>query len=458
MISTRGPVTLIGSGLVGSLLGIFLAKRGYDVEILERRSDPRREKVNSGRSINLALSRRGLNALSQMGLEQAVLDQAIPMYGRMIHPVSGGTTFQRYGKNDSEFISSISRSNLNNLLMASAEETGQVKFCFQQEVTGIDFNRKSLQLFDKSTGETRDHCYQRVVGTDGANSAIREALSAMPNTCSTVEKLDYGYKELTLPSTFQGDFALDENALHIWPRGNFMMIALPNLDRTFTCTLFLAHNGDPSFNDLQTPEQVKEFFVRNFPDIAPQMRSLRKEFADNPTGHMTTVKTDRWHFGDDVLILGDAAHAIVPFFGQGMNCGFEDCFEFDKMLKESGDDWANVLPRIAANRKLNADAIAAMAIENFVEMRDKVSDPRFVLVKEVENLLQKEFPDEYVSRYQLVSFSPVSYAFAHEVGKIQEKMLEELCAKIERPEHVDLERAGQWIRSVFTPMLKPFLV
>jgi kynurenine 3-monooxygenase len=236
-----------------------------------------------------------------------------------------------------------------------------------------------------------------------------------------------------------------------------MMIALPNRNCTFTCTIFLPHNGELSFSALHTPEHVERFVANNFPDVISQMPVFLKDFAANPVGHMVTVKTDRWHFESDVLLLGDAAHAIIPFFGQGMNCGFEDCVYFNQVLEETGDDWTKALPLTVSSRKPNADAIADMAVENFVEMADKVNDPHFILTKEVENLISKAFPGKYLSRYQLVSFSTVPYTFAQKIGRVQKEMLDKLCAEIKRPEQVDLEEVGQWIRSVLGPMLKPFL-
>jgi kynurenine 3-monooxygenase len=443
-----GTVHLIGAGLTGSLLAIMLARRGHAVEIHERRADLRRERVAAGRSINLALSVRGLEALHRVGLEREVLAMAIPMRGRLMHSVQGELTFQRYGKDDSEFINSISRAGLNQVLMTKAEEAG-ARIHFNQRLTGADFsipNEVRLRFRDERTGDDIVREAERVIGTDGSASELRrEILRAGGQRC-TEEQLDYGYKELTIAGTPDGTHRMERHALHIWPRGSFMLIALPNLDGSFTCTLFIPWKGENSFETLTTSESVRGFFSRHFPDALSLVSGLEETFFSNPTGHMVTIKTYPWSHGDRAFLVGDAAHAIVPFFGQGMNCGFEDCSRLDDLLGH-GWDWERTISEFENSRKPNTDAIADMAVENFIEMRDKVADPRFLLAKEVEKRLQKEFPGQYVPRYGLVTFSTTPYLLAYEIGKVQAEILAELCSGVDRAEEVDLTRAGELIRT-----------
>lgn len=451
------PVTIVGAGLVGSLLATFLARRGFAVQVLERRPDMRRAAISAGRSINLAVSVRGLHALKQLGLEEQVLAQAVPMRGRMIHAADGALTFQRYGKNDSECINSVSRGELNKLLMSEAEKTGKVNIAFEKRVIGADFKGGKLRVRDEPNGVERELSAPCVIGTDGSASVVREEILRLSGMSSSSEPLDYGYKELVIPPGPGGLFQLEKNALHIWPRGTFMLIALPNQDGSFTCTLFLPHKGPLSFAELGHPEQVRALFSEQFPDALPLIDQLERTFFENPTGHMLTVKCPTWHHEDRALLLGDAAHAIVPFFGQGMNCGFEDCTIFDDLLGQSllgPGSLEDVFSTLAASRKPNADAIADLAVENFVEMRDKVGNPRFLLEKAVERILQDKFPGEYVSRYGLVTFSREPYKFAHEMGHIQNEILAELCDELQAPEGVDLERAAILIRSKLVPHFK----
>jgi kynurenine 3-monooxygenase len=456
-IDRETPVTIVGAGLVGSLLASFLARRGFEVQVLERRPDMRRESISAGRSINLAVSVRGLHALRQLGLEEQVLERAVPMRGRMIHAVDGGLAFQRYGKDDSECINSVSRGELNQLLMTAAEATGKVKFQFGQRVVSADLDRGRLVVRGEKIGDEREVPAPRVIGTDGSASVIRDGILERAGLPSSSELLVYGYKELVIPAGPGGSFGIEKNALHIWPRGTFMLIALPNRDGSFTCTLFLPLKGPLSFDGLRGPEQVRELFSQQFADALPLIQDLERTFFENPTGHMVTVKCPRWHYGDKALLLGDAAHAIVPFFGQGMNCGFEDCTILDGLLGQAMDEGrslSEVFGRLEADRKPNADAIADLAVENFIEMRDKVGNPRFLLEKAVERVLQEKFPGEYVSRYGLVTFSREPYRLAHEMGRAQNEVLSELCSGIDAAEQVDLGRAAQLIRSKLSPLFK----
>jgi kynurenine 3-monooxygenase len=446
-------VTVVGAGLVGSLLAMFLARRGLPVEVLERRPDMRREVVEAGRSINLAISTRGLHALRQVGLEEEALRHAIPMRGRMIHPRSGDLTLQPYGKDDSQHINSISRAWLNQYLMTHAEGTGRVRIRFKQRLQGVDFDTGTLSVVDEPSGATREERAGVIFGADGAGSAVRQELMRRPGYASRQELLSHGYKELTIPAGPGGAFRMEKHALHIWPRGTFMLIALPNEDGSFTCTLFLPFEGPVSFASLDSPGKLTAFFEEQFPDAPRLIPGLTHDFFHNPTGAMVTVKSAPWQVGGRAVVLGDAAHAIVPFFGQGMNCGFEDCVVLDGLL-ERHTRWEEAFAEFFRLRKPNADAIADMAVENFIEMRDSTASPRFLLEKQVEKVLLNAFPGQFLSRYTLVSFSRVPYRLAYEVGSIAGGIVSELAEGLARPEDVDLERAARLIRERLVPFVE----
>jgi kynurenine 3-monooxygenase len=454
MTSTSETITLIGAGLVGPLLAIGLAKRGFDVEIYERRPDLRRVPISAGRSINLALSRRGIHALTQAGLWNEIRRITVPVKGRMIHSVASDLTFQPYGKDESEVIHAISRPGLNIALINAAESQG-VKISFQQRCTGFNLKTGELQLHDELTAEERILEKNVVIGCDGSASAIRGEM-LKPNRFDFSQKyLEYGYKELTIPATLGGKHALDSNALHIWPRGSHMLIALPNIDGTFGCILFLAFEGDDSFARLTTRVEVSEFFRSQFPDAITVMPEFFETFLANPTGAMVTVKCSPWHVAGRTLLLGDAAHAIVPFFGQGINCGFEDCTSLLELVDRYGADWARVFPEFGEARKINTDAIADLALENFVEMRDRVSDPQFLFRKKVELALQARYPRLFVPKYAMVTFHRVPYVIALERGQVQDRILTQLCDGISRVEDLDWTHADRLIRSELTPLELP---
>ena len=451
---TSKTVTVIGAGPVGALLALTLARRGFQVELFERRPDMRRHQVSAGRSINLAVSTRGLHALNKSGLDAEVLRRAVPMLGRMIHPLQGELQLQRYGRDDSEFINSMSRGELNELLMTKAEETSRVRIHFNQRLFDYSFEHARATLHDEETGAVRAVPAPIIFGTDGSASALRTALVDQAATQVTQTFLDSGYKELTIPSGTQQLFQLEPHALHLWPRGNFMLIALPNLDGSFTCTLFLAFEGEVSFERLGEAAAVESFFARWFPDALPLIPNLASAFLEAPLGRMVTVKVAPWSHGS-ALLLGDAAHAIVPFFGQGMNAGFEDCTVLDALLLNDAPDWPGVFADFAERRKPDCDAIADLAIENYLEMRDQVADPRFLLHKAVEAELQKRYPGEYLSRYQLVTFTRVPYRLALEAGKVQAELLDELTEGFTTAEQVDYPRARGLVAERLGPLLRP---
>lgn len=459
----KDRIALVGAGLVGSLLGIFLARRNFKVDIYERRPDMRVEEISAGRSINLAISTRGINALRRLGLDDEILSQAVPMRGRMMHSVEGELTYQPYGMNDKECINSISRATLNKALMTHAEKSGDVKIYFNKKACGLNLETGELSILDEHTRDVETQTYSRVIGTDGSASAIRnEMLQGDGYACEEIA-LEYGYKELLISPREDGEFKLEKHALHIWPRGNFMLIALPNFEGSYTVTLFLPFQGLISFEHLNDDKSIETFFNKFFPDAVPLLDNLVETFKSNPTGHMVTIKAHPWNSTGKALLVGDAAHGIVPFFGQGMNCGFEDCTIFDQMieehLKKNGDnlDWVDLFESFFLSRKQNTDAIADMAVENFVEMRDKVSDKNFLMQKAVEKVLQREFPGRYVSRYALVTFSNIPYKVAMEVGSVDDKILAELCENLHDPEQVDLKRAEKLIDERLKPLLTPYL-
>ena len=381
-MSRPKEITIAGAGLVGSLLGVLLGQQGYKVRIIERRGDSRNDDVDSGRSINLALSERGIHALRLAGLMEQVEPLLIPMRGRMLHSVDGRTELLSYGQRPHEVIYSVSRQELNSLLLTAAEDASDVNVTFDQKVTDIDFDTRQLGTVDASSGQNHTLSFELLIGADGAGSRVRRSLIAKTEGKSRSEFLDHDYKELEIPA-IDGKHAMEPEALHIWPRGGYMLIALPNLDGSFTLTLFLPKTGDPSFKSLDSPAKVRAFFDQQFPDAVPLMPDLVEDFANHPAGRLGTVYCSPWHYKDCGLILGDASHAIVPFHGQGMNAGFEDCSELLRLLEQNDHDWATTLPNFEQHRKPNADAIAQMAIENYTTMRSSVIDEKFQLKKEL---------------------------------------------------------------------------
>jgi kynurenine 3-monooxygenase len=400
-------VGIAGAGLAGPLLAVYLARRGHEVALYERRPDPRQMGA-AGRSINLALSARGIDALERVGLSDTVLAHGLAMRGRMVHDSEGRLSFQAYSADGSKAINSISRHGLNGLLLDAAEAEGGVTTHFERRALAVtaETGRISLETPD---GE-REVVHDVVIGADGAYSALRDAVVRSERADFRQEHLPWGYKELTI-ATAGGDFALDAAALHIWPRGDSMMIALPNPDRTFTATLFWPYEGPAGFAGLEEPAAVRARFERDYVDAMDLFEDLEGEFAANPVGTLVTVRMWPWTRGR-LALLGDAAHAIVPFFGQGMNCAFEDVVELDRCLEETGDDWDVALPRYADRRKPNADAIADLALDNFVEMRDRVGSAAFRTGKRIEHAIERLAPDHFESLYELVSFTTVPYAEA----------------------------------------------
>ena len=449
-----GEVVIVGAGLVGSLLSILLEQHGYDVTVYERRPDIRLAEQAAGRSINLVVTRRGIRALEQVGLADEALRLTVPVLGRMMHLVTGELAYQPYGKDDSEHNHSISRAGLNEYLVRQASRRG-VRFHFQARLVDADFAERRLTFEDEAEGRRFEVEAPVVFGADGAGSAVREALRKLDGFEESVSMLDHGYKELLIPAGDDGGFRIEKNALHIWPRGEFMLMALPNLDGGFTVTLYLPFEGEQGFDRLDSAERVMSLFREQFADAVPLISDLTRSFVSSPTGELGTVRCGPWHFEDRVMLIGDAAHAIVPFFGQGMNTGFEDCTVLGELLDRPGRGrWGDVFAELTGLRKPNADAIADMALENFVEMRDRVGDAAFLLRKQVEHRLEQEMPAEYRSRYSMVMYSHIPFRLAFEAGRIQSRILDELCSGLETAEKLDLARARRLVHERLAPFLR----
>lgn len=408
---------------MGSLLAVMLRKRGYTVTIYERRPDMRTSAIGAGRSINLAMSARGWKALDLAGLRTEMEQLAIPMYGRYLHQPDGQSAFQQYGKNN-EAIYSVSRGELNKRLMTLAEQNGATIY-FEHRCTKVDVQTNTLHL-ELADGSVKTEKTDLLFGADGAFSALRTSYSYQDRVNASHQYLEHGYKELSIPPDAAGKMQMEKNALHIWPRKNFMLIGLPNTDNTFTCTLFFPFDGTPSFASLQTQEDVMAFFKEHFPDAVPMMPTLLEDYFSNPASSLITTHIFPWHYGDKSALIGDAAHAIVPFYGQGMNAGFEDCSILSALMDEHGEDWSKILPTYQKARKPNGDAVAQLALMNFVEMRDKVADPQFLERKKIEKELGKRYPEEFVSVYEMVSFSHTPYNTAMQCIAAQDRLLQNI--------------------------------
>ena len=444
-------ITLVGAGLAGSLLAIFLARRGYRVNLLERRPDPRKTAgpASAGRSINLALANRGIAALEEVGVMESVRPALIPMAGRMLHDEEGRLRLVPYGNKPHEVIYSVSRAGLNTLLLDAADSTGRVAIRFGEMVCGVDFADRQVRFLSGEDParptQAQATPYDVLVGTDGSASAVRAAILERTGGRLDEEPLGHGYKELSIPAGDGGRFRMEKNALHIWPRGEYMLIALPNVDGSFTVTLFLPNRGGESFDALTTPEAVHALFERRFADAIPLMPRLVDEFFENPTGHLETIRCEPWSFEDHALVLGDAAHAIVPFHGQGMNAAFEDCSAFDQSLRDPDRPWNEVFAEFEKRRRPNTDAIADMALENYVEMRSTVRESKFQLKKDLSFRLEERHPGRFIPRYSMVMFHTIPYAEAKRRGAIQEEILEELTSRATSLDEIDLARADRLI-------------
>jgi kynurenine 3-monooxygenase len=441
-------LTIVGAGLAGPLLATLLARDGWDVDLFERRGDPRVHGYAGGRSINLALAERGLAALRTAGVDADVLKQAVMMRGRMVHFADGRQQLQRYGRDDSETIWSISRGDLNIVLSNAAEAAG-VRLHFDRRLDRVDFDARIAHFV--GDGEDIAHRFHALIGCDGAGSSLRAAMIPTIDLGERIEVMPHGYKELEIPPGNDGDFQLEPNALHIWPRGDYMCIALPNDERTFTATLFLPTEGRISFATVNSGADAASLFARDFADAVPLIPELANDFEANPTGMLATLYLDRWHLDGRAVLLGDAAHAMVPFHGQGMNCAFEDCVALAAHLQRDADT-ATAFAAFEAERKPNAAAIQQMALENYREMSDRVDDADFLLQRELERALAERHPDVFVPRYAMVTFRRLPYATAFERGRIQRALLVEATAGRDSLDGIDWTWLDREVHARLSPL------
>jgi kynurenine 3-monooxygenase len=439
----KESISIAGAGLAGALLATLLARQGWSVDVFEKRPDPRLRAYEGGRSINLALAERGLHALRQAGLQDAVMAQAVMMRGRMVHALDGGTQLLRYGKDDSEVIWSVHRGRLNLSLLEAAEAAG-ARIRFDARLDGVDFDARKLRLVNDHDRSAEELPFAVLIGADGAGSGVRSALASQVPLGERFEPLGHGYKELEIPPAPDGGFELEPNALHIWPRGGYMCIALPNTEKTFTVTLFLPNEGEPGFSSLPDVAAARALFERDFADALALIPDFEADWVANPTGGLGTLSLECWRLDGRSVLLGDAAHAMVPFHGQGMNCAFEDCVALARHIAEA-PDWEAAFAAFEAERLPNARAIQAMALENYIEMRDQVDDADFLLRRQLERVLAGRHPERFVPRYSMVSFMRVPYATAYERGKLQRQLLMDCCDGLQRIEQVDMDRADRLV-------------
>mgnify|MGYP000191523665 FL=1 len=423
---SKANFTLIGAGLTGPLLATYLAQRGHSVEIYECRPDMRKESISAGRSINLALSARGNHALKEVGLYDKIKLNTIPMKGRMIHDLDGSTHLQPYGQKENEVIFSVSRAQLNMELMTWAEETGNVTIRFNHQLISADLEQNKLMFQLSDSLEEIELSFTRVIGCDGSASILRKSIVEKADIQYVKKPLGHGYKELTIPPLESGEFQIEPNALHIWPRGNYMLIALPNNDYSFTCTLFFPMAGATSFKTVKTEKDILDLFQSQFPDAIKLMPTLVEDFQSNPTGDLASVYCKPWHFVDKALLIGDAAHAVVPFFGQGMNASFQDCSALAILMDQIEDEWTAIFNAFSSTQVENGHAIADMAIENYLEMRDHVNDTEYKKRRNVELKLERMFPGRFIPRYSMVSFHQIPYSEVYQRGRKQFKIIDDV--------------------------------
>ena len=422
----KEKILIVGAGLCGSLLALRMAQRGYQVLVYESRSDLRKSDISAGRSINLSLSDRGLKALRMVGVEKKARELCIPMRGRLMHDANSNIFESNYSGREGEHINSISRGNLNSLLLSEAESHQNVKIIFDTKCLEINIKTKIATFESKFSKEQFQVEANVIFGTDGAGSSLRKSYeNQFPEFSVTQNFLTHGYKELEIPSDINGHHKISKDHLHIWPRGDYMLIALPNRDGSFTVTLFLSYSeGEYNFDNLVSEKKIIEFFKKDFPDTLALIPDILKEFENNPTGKLGTVKCYPWAYKGNTLLLGDSAHAIVPFYGQGMNASFEDVYVLDSVLNQFEGNWSIVFSEFQKQRKIDTDAIADLAIDNYFEMRDHVANPLFKEKRIVEMNLEKFFPKQYFSKYSLVTFNEhIGYHQAMTRGRAQDKVL-----------------------------------
>lgn len=436
-------VNIIGAGQCGTLTAIMLARHGFELNVYERFTDPRIRDAEAGRSINLALAARGLNALQQVGIDALIQPMLVPMRGRMLHQADGTTSFLRYGQQEHEQIYSVTRLGLNQVLLGVADDTPNLHLHFQQNAIAYDAPDRTVHVRNELDGSLYQIAAEPLLAADGAGSIIRRSFDGTGTFGGIESLLEHAYKELSIPAGPSGEYQLASDALHIWPRGGFMLIALPNPGGDFTLTLFLSTAGNNSFEQLVDEAAVVRFFEEHFSDVAALIPRLCDEVLHHPLGILGTVRCRHWHDHGNVLLIGDAAHAIVPFHGQGMNLAFEDCVRLSEIVDDLGGDWPNVFARFEAEQLANANAIADMALDNYIEMRDTVRDPKFALRKTLSFELERRLPQHFIPRYSMVMFhAEIPYLLAQQRGEIQNALLEEFTRDANSLAEVDLPGAA----------------
>ncbi len=436
--------TIVGAGLVGSLWALFLSKAGFKVRVFERRPDIRKADISAGKSINLALSDRGWRALEIVGVADRVRKMAIPMYGRIMHDLQGNLSYQPYGQ-DGQAIYSISRGGLNALMMDLAEEEGEVSIFYNERCYDVDALRGICYFINQTSGEHSEIKSDLIFGADGAFSAVRYAeLQKQSGFNYSQHYIEDGYREILLPANSDGSHKLEKNALHIWPRGRFMLIALPNEDGSFTCTLFMPHRGEQSFEQLSDTEAVNSFFEKTFPDFYELMPEVGAHWSNHPLSSLALIRCYPWSF-HRVALMGDAAHATVPFYGQGMNCGFEDCTIMWNFMQQFPEDWRRIFEAYQKDRKPNTDAMQDLSLHNYHVMRDFVADPDFLLQKKLERRIQELYPKKYMPLYSMVSFSHMPYAQAKEIGMKRDAEIKKIIQKHPIKTLFDQGKIDDWI-------------
>ena len=450
-------ILVVGAGLCGSLLSLRLAQRGYNVQLVEKRQDMRNEKVDGGRSINLAFSNRGIKGMKRVSLEEKVDKLCVPMNGRMLHDESGNTQLSKYSGRENEYINSISRSGLNSLLLDELDQYDNVKIYFNSPCKEVDLENAEVEIENQENHQKTRLTADYLIGTDGAGSVVRRTMQQQRGFLFSNSQnfLNHGYKELSFPATEDGDYSTYKNALHIWPRGENMLIALPNLDKSFTVTLFLAYEGgEYNFNNLTTADKVEEYFKKVYPDAYELMPELKTEFFENPTAPLGTVRCSPWNY-EKSLIMGDAAHAIVPFYGQGMNASFEDVVVFDDILEEQNFDLAKTFKTFSQHRKKDADAIADLALDNFDEMKSHTAKDLFMAKRQIELSLEENPTTDYYSKYSLVTFNEQKpYSYALERGRAQDKAILKLLKENEIDQRMNANEQLRLIREKTTEILE----
>lgn len=454
-LGQNGPLVVVGGGPAGALMSMFLSRHDHDVTVLESRADLRRTDIRAGRSINLALATRGIVALREVGVMDAVNEITIPMRGRMVHELEGETTFQPYGLDADDVVYSVSRNALNAILLDAAEKTGRVEVRFGKRCRSVDFERSVIHATDYSTPEPHQEVeipFGTVFGADGANSPVRASMLQVNGGSFTEAVLEHGYRELTIPAATDGTFQLEPNALHIWPRGGFMLIALPNPGGDFTATIFLPHEGDTiSFEALRTGDDVESFFARWFPDVVALIPDLSDDFFDGPVGNMSTIRLNGWSYDDQAVLVGDAAHGIVPFHGQGMNAAMESGRILDRYIRDRSLDVAAAFAAYEMDRRPDAAAIGEMALSNYIEMRSDVTDPDYLLKRELSLELERRHPDRFHARYGMVMFHTMGYAEAAMRSERQTRVLNKLVEGADSMDDIDFDLADALV-SILDPI------